>query len=342
MGQGLPDLLGDEGHEGVHQLQDLGQHIEQHLLRAELGLLVLAVEAGLGQLDIPVAVAVPDEVVDLARGHAQLVAVHVLADLFDHVVELGEDPLVLDLQLLGQLVFVDGEVHHHKAAGVPELVAEVAHGLALLHVEAHVVAGGVAGDEVVAQRVRAVLLHDLQRVDAVAEGLGHLAALAVAHEAVDEHGVEGLLVHLLHAGEDHAGHPEEDDVIARDHDRGGIPVVELRRLVRPAHRGEGPERGGEPGVQHVLLAADVLAVAVGALAGVLAGDGDVAAVVAVPGGDLMAPPELAGDAPVVHVLHPVEIGLGKALGHELDAPVLDDLDGLPWPAAPSSRTTGGW
>ena len=39
-------------------------------------------------------------------------------------------------------------------------------------------------------------------------------------------------------------------------------------------------------------------------------------------------PELAGDAPVVHVLHPVEIGLGEALGHELDAPVLDDVDGL--------------
>ena len=44
-------------------------------------------------------------------------------------------------------------------------------------------------------------------------------------------------------------------------------------------------------------------------------------------GDLVAPPELAGDAPVVDILHPVIIGLAEALGHELDAPVAHGLDG---------------
>ena len=52
-----------------------------------------------------------------------------------------------------------------------------------------------------------------------------------------------------------------------------------------------------------------------------------AAVVAVPRRDLVAPPELAGDAPVVDILHPVIIGLAEALGHELDAPVAHGLDG---------------
>ena len=235
MRQRLPYLLGDERHERVDELEYLGQDIEQHLLRAELALLVLAVEAGLGQLDIPVAVAVPYEVVYLARGDAQLVAVHILADLFDKVVELGEDPLVLNLELFGQLVFVYREVHHHEAGCVPELVAEVAHRFALLYVEAHIVAGGVAGDEIIAQRIRAVLLDHLQRVDAVAEGLGHLAPLTVAHEAVDEHGLERLLVHLLHAGEYHSRNPEEDDVVAGYHDGGRVPVVELVGLFRPAH-----------------------------------------------------------------------------------------------------------
>ena len=169
MRQRLPYLLGDERHERVDELEYLGQDIEQHLLRAELALLILAVEAGLGQFNVPVAVAVPDEVVYLARGDAQLVAVHILADLFDKVVELGEDPLVLNLELFGQLVFVYREVHHHEAGCVPELVAEVAHRFALLYVEAHIVAGGVAGDEIIAQRIRAVLLDHLQRVDAVAE-----------------------------------------------------------------------------------------------------------------------------------------------------------------------------
>ena len=52
-----------------------------------------------------------------------------------------------------------------------------------------------------------------------------------------------------------------------------------------------------------------------------------AAVVAVPRRDLVAPPELAGDAPVVDILHPVIIGLAEALGHELDASVTHGLDG---------------
>jgi hypothetical protein len=69
-------------------------------------------------------------------------------------------------------------------------------------------------------------------------------------------------------------------------------------------------------------------VAAFALRGVLPGNGDVAAVLAVPGGNLVAPPELAGDAPVADVVHPVEIGLGEAVGDELDLPVLHHADGL--------------
>ena len=47
----------------------------------------------------------------------------------------------------------------------------------------------------------------------------------------------------------------------------------------------------------------------------------------------MAPPELAGDAPVVDVLHPVEVGLLVLLGGEADGLVavgvgLDGGDGL--------------
>ncbi len=38
-------------------------------------------------------------------------------------------------------------------------------------------------------------------------------------------------------------------------------------------------------------------------------------------------PELAGDAPVADVLHPVEVDLGEAVGHELDAAAGHRLDG---------------
>ena len=71
-----------------------------------------------------------------------------------------------------------------------------------------------------------------------------------------------------------------------------------------------------------------LGVAVLALGGVLPADGHLAAVGAVPHGDLMTPPQLAADAPVVDVLHPVQIGLGEAVGDELGLPLLHHPDGL--------------
>ena len=239
MRDGLPDFLCDERHERVQEAQELVKHIHQHLLRGQLALFVLAIQSCLGQLDIPVTVRVPDEVIDLGGGHAQLVRIHILRDLFDERIELGQHPFVLDLQVGGirKAVFFDGQVHEHIAARIPDLVGEIAHGLALFDVEAHIVAGRVAGDEVKAQGVCAVFLGHFQRVDAVAEGLGHLAALVVADEAVDEDGLERLLFHLLHAGDDHARHPEEDDIIARNHVGRRVPVFEVFRIqIGPAER----------------------------------------------------------------------------------------------------------
>ena len=145
---------------------------------------------------------------------------------------------------------------------------------------------------------------------------------------MDEDGVEGGLLGLLTAGEDHAGHPEEDDVIARDQHVGGVEIVQVLGLFGPAQGREGPQGGGEPGVQHVGVPVDVGRAALLADGGVGAGHGHVAAVVAVPHGDLVAPPQLTGDAPVVHVLHPVEIGLGEAVGDELGLPFLHHANGL--------------
>jgi len=47
-----------------------------------------------------------------------------------------------------------------------------------------------------------------------------------------------------------------------------------------------------------------------------AGDDGVVAVLAIVSWDAMAPPELAGNAPVTDVLHPVEIRLVETLGHK--------------------------
>src|ERR1035437_10798372 len=58
------------------------------------------------------------------------------------------------------------------------------------------------------------------------------------------------------------------------------------------------------------------------------GDGDLATVGAVPCGDAMAPPELARDAPVVDVLHPLEVGLLVHLRRKAGVLLADGLFGL--------------
>ena len=103
----------------------------------------------------------------------------------------------------------------------------------------------------------------------------------------------------------------------------------MSRSVGPAEDGEGQQAGGEPGVEDVGLLRDVGdAAALAQAVGRFARDGDFAAGRAVPGGDAMAPPELAGDAPVVDVRHPLDVGLAVLLGGELDVALLDGRDGL--------------
>src|SRR5690606_16613274 len=90
---------------------------------------------------------------------------------------------------------------------------------------------------------------------------------------------------------------------------------------RPAQRAEGPQRGGEPGLEHVVVLAQRAAVAgglrAGARLGLVAADEDLAAL-AVPGRDAVAPPELAADAPVLDVAEPVAVGVDPVAGDEAD------------------------
>ena len=127
---------------------------------------------------------------------------------------------------------------------------------------------------------------------------------------------EGHVAGEAQAHHHHARHPEEQDVARRREDVGGIERAQLGRVVRPAERRERPQRAGEPRVEHVGVAHPTLAL--GRLEpriGVLA---------AIPDGDLVAPPQLPRDGPVVDVVHPAEEFGAPVLGHE--SHVVDVLD----------------
>src|SRR5207248_8013944 len=92
------------------------------------------------------------------------------------------------------------------------------------------------------------------------------------------------------------------------------PLALERRLVGPAERGERNQRRREPRIEHVGIArigTDALARGGGALPGLLERAAhERGAVFGIPRGNLVAPPELARDAPVLDVAEPLVVDLG--------------------------------
>ena len=99
-------------------------------------------------------------------------------------------------------------------------------------------------------------------------------------------------------------------------------------LLGPAHGGKRPQSGRKPGVEHVGLLPEPVRLAVGAEGGVLLAHDDLAAVLAIPGRDAVAPPDLARDAPVADVVHPFIVGLFPLLGDDPGPALLHGIDGL--------------
>ena len=95
---------------------------------------------------------------------------------------------------------------------------------------------------------------------------------------MNEDGVEGALPVCSSAEKDHAGDPEEDDVIARDQRIGRVEIVVIGGVLRPAEGGKGPQSRGEPSVERVLILMQVAAAACGADVGILTGNDGLAAV----------------------------------------------------------------
>ena len=100
-------------------------------------------ESRLCKLDVPVAETIPNEVVKLLHGDAQLELFEILGHLAREGVEGADDPAVLQRKLAGQLgcYLIAVDVHVNKAGGVPDLIGKVAAGFDLLVGEAHVVSG---------------------------------------------------------------------------------------------------------------------------------------------------------------------------------------------------------
>ena len=125
-----PDLLRDVRHVRVEQAQARVEDVDEHGQRR---CLVAGAQADLGDLEVPVAELVPEELLDLAAGLAQLEALHEPVDVAGQALEAREDPAVLGghrgaarRRRAPATRSAGLEVAEDEAGGVPELVGEVA------------------------------------------------------------------------------------------------------------------------------------------------------------------------------------------------------------------------
>ena len=321
----------------MDKLEELLEELHRGLISTAVDRLA---EGGLDELQIPRAELVPEEFVD---GHQSIGDAELGVMVFDRLDGLGKEvvePLDGDprrLLLLRLLVYAPTA---DKSVGVPDLSAEIASLLDLGLIVKDIVAGRRAQEHAQTDCIGAVFLDKDERVGAVAEGLAHLAAELVAHDAREVDVAERNIVHELVARHDHPGYPEEDDVGTGHEVAGRIVVCEVGIGLALGVSGEfgiehrnRPQPAAEPGIEDVFVLDEVCRseLRVDLLSGLesLFGSGfdHIGTVREIVCRYALTPPELAADAPVAGILHPVAVGVAVLVGDEFDQAVLHACKG---------------
>ncbi|EGF33004.1 hypothetical protein IMCC9480_1430 [Oxalobacteraceae bacterium IMCC9480] len=131
--------------------------------------------------------------------------------------------------------------------------------------------------------------------------------------------VDGIERHLAGEVRGHHHHPrdpEKDDVEAGDQHRRWQEHLVVRRFFRPAQCRERHQCRREPGIKHIGIAPQRLARRLRLRFGFGAGDID-GAVLVIPGRNLMTPPQLTRNTPVLDIVEPLVISAGPVLGNHL-------------------------
>ena len=331
--QPVPELLRDERHERMKQPQRVRKHKVHHRARVLSPIFVAAVESRFRRLQIPVAVFVPEKPVQRLRRIRKAVLIQRRRHFADRRVEPQQNPFVVGgKQLAADLRLGSASLHFPKPRGIPKFGAEVAPQFDVLFVEQHVLPERRAPHHSKPQRIRPELRNQIQRIRRIPERLRHLAPLLVPDDPRKIHVLERQRPRVLEPGHDHARHPEENNVRPRHQIRCWIKRLQRRRRFRPAHRRKRPQPRRKPRVQHVRVLfprrrirrrrepavreRSVLQHAAGFLRrarGHRLPRNRRVAPRKVPHRNPVPPPELARNAPVLQVLHPVVVHLRPAV-----------------------------
>ena len=330
---------------------------------ASFAVRVRAGEHRLRQLDVPVAELAPGELVERRGGVGELVRVErgarPRAVTRSSRERIHRSARVSRRAAGGRPSGSEvAEVEQQEARGVPQLVGEGLVAVDPLEREPDVPPLGGEGGERETQRVGPEGGHALGELVAAAQAgrsaafapwmtssgsmtlpftLRHLLAVLVAHHAVEVDVAEGHLAHEVDAQHHHPGDPEEEDVVPGLEHRGRVERLRARGVVRPAQRAR---TARAPELNQVSSTSGSCASwlpAPGQCGGRLRATIGVAAAdrparrapqaSQYQAGNPVAPPQLAADAPVADVLHPVEVGAwstssgmmrGLALAHGVE------------------------
>ena len=113
--------------------------------------------------------------------------------------------------------------------------------------------------------------------------------------------------HVFDGRKNHSCHPEENNVVSRNQNVCREKVIQIFRLFGITQSRKRPQSAGKPSIQYVFVLTKTSTVALGANVWRLFFADYFAAVLAIPYGYTVPPPELTGNTPVLDVFHPIEI-----------------------------------
>ena len=138
-------------------------------------------------------------------------------------------------------------------------------------------------------------------------------------------GLEWDILAKFQSHHNHAGYPEENNIITSNQGAGWVELLQLRSFLWPTHSFKWPQARAEPGIQYILILMEMLAATFWTYIYISTRNSGFATIITVPGRNPMAPPQLAGNTPITNIVQPVAIDFGKSLWYEFDFASLDSL-----------------
>src|SRR5439155_3823234 len=162
----------------------------------------------LDQLDVPIAELAPEKVVDAVGSLVEAVSFERLIDIVDHAVEARKNPAILQasrfesahpLCSAGALARGLSELfqrpdtgllrrvhtHEHETSCIPDLIGKITIPLSSIFRKCNVGARGSHGCQREARGIGPEALDDVDRVDHIPLGFGHLLALGIPYQRVN-------------------------------------------------------------------------------------------------------------------------------------------------------------